>query len=143
MRAEILQKPNLDKKVSALVNTPSSLWRDISKNMLKRMRDRVRKGKDHNGSNFQKYSKATVIAKEKIGRPANVNMTDRGTMIRGLESKYTNRYADLFLGAESEIGYYHQKGMGVPKREWFGYTKDSAEKAREEYRKYLRKALKK
>ena len=28
-----------------------------------------------------------------------------------------------------EIGYYHQKGDGVPKREWFGITKKQDEKA--------------
>ena len=143
MNATVIQSPNIGKKVDAIVNTPASLFRDITKNMLSRMRDRIRKGKDHNNRNFRRYAQATVIAKEKIGRPANVNMTDRGTMIRGIESKYTNRYGDIFLGAEKDIGYKHQMGMGVPKREWFGYTKESEKKARDEYEKYIKKALKK
>jgi len=143
MTATIIQKPDMGKKVDAIVNTPASLFRDITKNMLSRMRDRIRKGKDHNNRNFRRYAQATVIAKEKIGRPANVNMTDRGTMIRGIESKYTNRYGDIFLGAEKDIGYKHQMGIGVPKREWFGYTKESEKKARDEHEKYIKKALKK
>ena len=143
MTATIIQKPDMGKKVTALTNPPTSIFRDITKNMLSRMRDRIRKGKDHNNRNFRRYAQATVIAKEKIGRPANVNMTDRGTMIRGIESKYTNRYGDIFLGAEKDIGYKHQMGIGVPKREWFGYTKESEKKARDEHEKYIKKALKK
>lgn len=143
MNATIIDKPDIAKKVNAVTKPPTSLFRDISKNMLSRMRDRIRNGKDHNNRSFQRYAPATVIAKEKIGRPANVNMTDRGTMIKSLNTKYTNKFADIFLGAEKDIGYYHQEGMGVPKREWFGYTKESAKKAREEYRKYIKKALRK
>jgi len=143
MTATIIQKPDMGKKVTALTNPPTSIFRDITLNMLSRMRDRIRKGKDHNNRNFEKYSYLTKTAKLKMGRDSTVNMTDRGTMIRGIESKYTNRYGDIFLGAEKDIGYRHQRGVGVPRREWFGYTKDNAEKAREEYGKYVRKALKK
>ena len=28
-----------------------------------------------------------------------------------------------------EIGYYHQNGLGVPKREWFGITKEAEKKS--------------
>ena len=143
MNATVIKSPNIGKKVNAIVNTPASLFRDIMLNMRSRMWDRIKKSKDHNGRQFHRYAQSTVIAKEEIGRPANVNMADRGTMLKSVSVKYTNKNGDMFLGAEKDIGYKHQMGIGVPKREWFGYTKESAAKAREEYHKYVRKALKK
>jgi len=143
MNVKIISFPDIDKKVGAIVNTPASLFRDIMLNMRSRMWDRIKKSKDHNGRQFHRYAQSTVIAKEGIGRPANVNMSDRGTMLKSVSVKYTNKNGDMFLGAEKDIGYKHQMGIGVPKREWFGYTKESEKKARDEYEKYIKKALKK
>lgn len=141
MKAEVLQAPNIGNKVRAISNVPQSVWADLCKNMLKRMRDRVSMGKDHNNRSFKEYAPSTAAKKREIGRGAVVNMNDRGTMIKSLDYTTTSRYGEMFLGAEKHIGYKHQKGIGVPRREWFGYTKKSAEATREEFRKYLRRAL--
>ena len=137
MNIEITQKPNIKLKIKDL-DMPAGLMKRICMNMRSRMIDRVQKdNKDIKGTKFEKYSDATKKAKAKLGRGSKVDLTDRGTMMKSIQFKASKNVGEFYMADRKKVGMYHQYGMGQPKREWFGYSKDSEEKARKEYKNKL------
>ena len=116
----------------------------IATDMRSRLVSRTKDGKDHKGSGFTGYAESTKKQKRELGRDTNlVDLTDTNTMLKGVAVGCHRNYAMIYAGARTKVGMKHQKGMGLPKRAWFGYTKNSEKKARKDYEKHLNKAIRK
>lgn len=95
---------------------------------------RLEKGMGVDGSRMEELSDSTIEAKgfDQI-------LVNTGKM-RNLEIKRAtkkNQRIEIFPSTKAtrkgvsnqEIGYYHQEGDGVPKREWFGISLNAENKA--------------
>ena len=134
----VISTPDIQKVISKM-EIPAGTMEKIAMNMRSRMIKRVqKKHKDVNGNLFDEYSERTLKQKTKIGRSSDVNLTDRGKMLGGIQIKSRTNNAELWLAVRKDVGYYQQNGTKhLPEREWFGYTKDSESKARKEFEKYI------
>jgi len=133
----------IERKVKAFKDDKGVICK-IATDMRSRLVSRTKKGKDHKDSGFTEYDDSTKRQKIEIGRSPNlVDMTDTNTMLKGVAVGCHRNYAMIYAGARTKVGMKHQKGKGLPKRAWFGYTKKSEKKARKDYEKHLNKALRK
>lgn len=122
------------KPVVAALNVSTTGMRNIGLNMRSRMQKRLDGGKDHNGAKFKKYGANTLAYKQKHGKSGVVNLEDTGNMRRQLTVTSKQNEAEILLqGDRREVGLKHQLGIGVPRRQWFGYTNQSADRARQEF----------
>jgi len=135
MGVRIIRKPKqLKLKVgkSATSSAVAGWLKDIAMYYLADIRDRSLKGNDINDKSFKPYTKSYRDSKVKKGASPTVNLRSSelgrtrqsGTgLMAGLTKQITKYSAKMFPSTHSEIGYYHQKGLGSPKREWWGVSK--------------------
>lgn len=120
--------------VAAATGIGASGWRKIVVGLRFRMQENVDNGRDHNGRKFAPYAPSTKAVKRKRGKGETVNMQDTGNMRRQLTVSADAKGANILLqGDRREVALKHQRGIDVPKREWFGYTRASEDKARRQY----------
>lgn len=133
----------VQKKLTAISGgIPTADWREIGLGLRRDMQTRLDQGKDHNGAAFRKYGANTLAAKKKHGKSSIVNLQDSGNMRRQLDVKAGATHVDVLLsGDRREVGLKHQLGIGVPRREWFGYTTASGNKARKRWAELLAKRV--
>lgn len=127
---EFSQTIDLDKWVGAPVSKDTTLSRAIMQEVIDYTKSRVSDGLGYGEKPLRpKYSKAYTNSDDFIaaGKTGVVNMTLSGDMIGALDildesgSKFTYGLAD-----DDEIpkAYNHQTGDTLPKRKWFGLTRD-------------------
>lgn len=99
---------------------------------------------DMQGNPLTDYSDAYVKAKARYqtkgktpnyGRASKVNMKLTGKMLRSIKyTKMGNTYEIYFSDPDrANIAYIHQMGRGVPKREFFGVSKQQEKQIFERY----------
>ena len=82
----------------------------------------------------EKLKRKTVASKRAKGYPKpRIPLYATGMMSKIKHKQKATKSNQLAIlkpaNKRDEIGYYHQEGDGVPKREWFGITKKQDEKA--------------
>lgn len=115
-----------------------TIWK-IASDVKDNIQKRTKSGKDVNGTEFHEYSEGYQKYKQKRGLTGNrVTLTNKGTMLNSLKLiKIAIAWVRLYIADTfaAEYGYYHQRGVGkMPKREWFGVSKQDAD---EIYKKHF------
>ena len=128
----------------------ASNMKKIGNNARKRMLDRISKGGDINGGKLaaysDKYADWKIKSKSKVKRGGSrdtVNMQKSGDMLNSMRTEGKKNIASIFVTLHRLIGYYHQSGLakGGKVREWFGATKENADKAIKEIQIKLSKQI--
>lgn len=91
--------------------------------------ERTKKGLDIHNKSFKPYSKRYAKAKAlgKLPRSSGkktdiVDLELSGDMLNSIHIKIIPGKVQIYPTRHSEVGYIHQIGIGVPKREWWGLT---------------------
>jgi len=121
---EIYQEIDLE-KIFGREPTPTER-RAFADEAIERIIDRTQSGIDRSGRGFTRYSKE--YAEQKGVGQGDVDMTLFGDMLLSVDAE-TDRSKIKITIPDSELlkSYNHLTGDTVPKRDWFGITKDEAE----------------
>jgi len=144
--AEILQA-RLSKKSRQLVSANDKAVLAIALAATTFIKERTLSGKDVRGKEFASYSKATIEHKRKRGGrhfTGNVDLVDKGRMLSSMQarSKSSNTAIIGFTrSAEKDKASRHMNGKGVPKREFFGLSKQDESRFFNMYKKRILKEL--
>lgn len=112
-------------KMGMQIDCTSELLEGGERFIAGRVRQNIREGIDKFGSAFKPLSPATIKAKQrKHSRQPSKPLVDSGQLRdESISAKVigTNEVKiSVFNDDRREIALYHQKGMGVPKRAFFG-----------------------
>lgn len=107
---------------------------NVALDIANQIRTNCKNQLDGNDEQMDAYSEAYVIAKAKyqskskslnLSRAKIVNMKRTGKMLNSISVAKIGKHFEVYIADKSRaiIGYYHQMGLGVPKREFFGISK--------------------
>ena len=145
----ITKRPDFSKLLQGI--TPDRLGAIVKRaadQISAHIRIRTRKGLDINNEPFASYSdqyqnrKASIMTER--GDPDNVNLTLSGKMLNSIQVKGdggSSPQAWIYFseGDRQSVAYYHQYGLGQPRRRFFGLN--SADEAR--YMSYVQTEISK
>lgn len=123
----------LNKTVNNLVKDISDLPAEIVK-VLSTIRNnilnRTKSGKSVDGEEFKEYSKNYQAIRQGSNRQASpVSLTWTGNMLRSMKVFKVKDGGEIKFNDSSanDLAVKHNEGRGVPKREFFGLSKDNIE----------------
>jgi hypothetical protein len=133
MGVRIVSKPR-PIKVGRSKSSKRNVMRDAGQDWRSATVKRTKSGKDVNGKNFQSYSDKYATAKREgkaysDGRRSKGKSTGKvdlelgGTLLKDIKVDANNTRCKIYPTTHGNIGYYHNVGLGVPKREWWGTDK--------------------
>ena len=110
------------------------------------IKKRTLAGTDIDGRRFAKYSRAYKEHREDKGRTTSVvNLSFHGDMLRSMAFRPISNGAVVFFrdAERSAIARYHNDGLGVPQRQFFGLSDAELHRLSEDLSKRLRERAKK
>lgn len=118
--------------------------RKLSATDVTEIRKRTIAGNDRNLKPFVKYSKVTVAYKMQKGVSTGEipTLMDTGKLLRGVLAKPSRDSYTVRLSDHAQIGFRHQTGDGVPKREWFGPDENMEKNQKRVLQEALNKEMK-
>ncbi len=115
--------------------------RKIGDSVALRIKNRTRRGLDQHRKRFTRYS-AAYAAQKGVARTA-VDLKRTGVMQRGFGvRKATSRSVQLGPGSAPARAVRHQAGIGVPKREWMGFSAEDRRFMKDQLRDIVRRRKK-
>lgn len=141
----IEQEIDLEQLFGVDLSENEALKSAVGQVLIDRMLARVEGGVGYGGTKLKSpYSKkyAETLEFKAAGKSrSDVNMTLTGDMLAAVNTRSEGNKVVLYVeGGEVPKAYNHIKGDTVPKRNWFGFTKDELKDLRREFAPKVRKA---
>lgn len=142
---KIEQEIDLEKLFGVDLSDNEAIKSAVGQVLIDRMLTRVESGVGYGGQKLKSpYSKvyAESLEFKAAGKSrSKVNMTLTGDMLASVNVKSDGSKVVLYVD-ENEVpkAYNHITGDTVPKRNWFGFTRDELKSLRKEFAPQIRKA---